>query len=69
VTIVVPGATPHNIPVVMLIVATEVALDDHVPPVVASDKVIQEPLHITVGPVIAEIANTRPVRKSASINK
>ena len=47
----VPALTPVTTPPA-LIVATAVLLDDHAPPVVASAKVVVEPTHTPVFPVI-----------------
>jgi hypothetical protein len=47
-----PPATPVTTPVVDT-VAVAVLLDVHVPPVVASVRVIVEPIHTSDGPAIA----------------
>ena len=48
-----PGVAPLSTPVVAPIVATPVEPDNHVPPP-ASDNVIEEPLHVDPGPLIAD---------------
>lgn len=50
--VVVPAAIAVTIPLAS-IVATEGAVDDHVPPAVTSDKVVLVPAHIVVVPDIA----------------
>lgn len=48
-----PAATPVTVPVAAFTVALAVLLLLHVPPVVASASVMDEPGHTEVGPVIA----------------
>lgn len=52
--VVVPGKPAVTIPVVRPIVATVVLPLLHVPPAVASDKVMDEPAHTLADPVIME---------------
>ena len=49
----VPPATPHTLPLAEPMVAIATAPLVHVPPVVASDSVRQEPMQTLAGPVIA----------------
>jgi hypothetical protein len=49
-----PAVTPETIPVPEPIVATEELLLLHVPPAVASLKVLVDPAHIVVMPLMAE---------------
>jgi hypothetical protein len=49
----VPAATPHAVPVELPMVATAVLLLLHVPPAVASLRVVQVPAHMVVVPMIA----------------
>jgi hypothetical protein len=52
--IAVPADTPEIIPELEPAVATELLLLLHVPPVVASDKVMEWPVQIMEGPVMAD---------------
>ena len=49
-----PPPIPVTTPVVGCMVATPVALDDHVPPLTESSNVILSPSQSVVGPVITE---------------
>jgi hypothetical protein len=49
----VPAATPHAVPAELPMVATDVLLLLHVPPAVASLRVVQVPAHMVVVPMIA----------------
>jgi hypothetical protein len=48
-----PAATPVKYPVVAVMLAKVASLDDHVPPVVTSARVVVIPLHTPNVPVIA----------------
>jgi hypothetical protein len=51
--VVIPGDTVVTTPVAEPIVATPVAVLDHTPPVVASERVTMSPMQADAGPVIA----------------
>ena len=65
----VPAVIPVTTPVVLPIVAIALELVNHVPPVLESDRVIDEPTQTDVGPVIAPRANEATVISKAIIDR